>query len=64
VKRWQVSLYACDGSHCGVLSTHWFRRAAARRARIEAADDRRLNQLLDSRWAVERIGMTVKVLDA
>jgi hypothetical protein len=56
VKRWQVSLYACDGTHCGVFSKHWLRRAAARRARIEAADDRRLSQLIGSRWVVERTG--------
>lgn len=55
MKRWRVSLYACDGSHCGVFSKHWLRRAATRRARIEAADDRELSQLVGSRWVVERV---------
>jgi hypothetical protein len=58
MKRWQVSLYACDGSWCGVLTTHWFRRAAERRARIESTHHLRLNQLLGSRWMVERVPVT------
>ena len=56
MKRWLVALYACDGSRSGTLSEHWTRRGAARRRRIEEADDRKLNQLLGSRWVVERVG--------
>lgn len=54
MKRWQVALYACDGSRSGTLSEHWTRRGAVRRRRLEEADARRLSPLIGSRWVVER----------